>query len=103
MDVHEPEQGDGGTEALAEAVAGLDGDAAMLGEGVQHLDLLGPQLHAQHLAGEGDGGGQRRAGGCQPVIKRLSYAVKQRSRIIKRCSRIILSLSKEGEQRVCRL
>ena len=60
--VDEPEQGDGGAEALAKAVASLDGDAAMLGEGVEHLGLLGPQLDAEDLAGEGDGGGQRRTG-----------------------------------------
>ena len=93
VNVHEPQQGHGGAEALAETVARLDGHPAVLGEGVQHLHLLGPQLHAQHLAGEGHGGGRRR--GRRPFIER-------RSRVILRCSPIILSLSKDGKQRVCR-
>ena len=57
--VNEPEQGHGGAEALAEAVARLDGDAAVLGQGGKHLRLLVPQVDAQHLAGEGDGGQER--------------------------------------------
>ena len=53
--VHEPEYGDGGAEALAQAVARLDGDAPAGGEGFQDLLLLVPQVHSEHVAGEGHG------------------------------------------------
>ena len=58
--VDEPEDGHGGAEALAQPIAGLDRHPPVRGEGGQHLFLLGPQLYAQHLAGEGHGGEQRR-------------------------------------------
>ena len=52
----EPEDGDGGGEALAEAVAGLDGDAAVLGEGFEDLFLPAPELDAEVSLGKGAGG-----------------------------------------------
>ena len=48
----EPEDGDGGGEAFAEAVAGFDGDAAVLGEGMEDFFLLAPELDAEDVAGE---------------------------------------------------
>ena len=83
--VHEPQHRDGGAEALAQPIACLYRHAAMLGEGVQHLDLLGPQLHAQHLAGEGHWRGQRRAG-C-PLILSLSKDRRTAAGSVSRLSR----------------
>ena len=40
--IEEPEDGDGGGEALAEAVAGLDGDTTVVANGAQDLLLLVP-------------------------------------------------------------
>ena len=51
----EPEDGDGGSEALADAVASLDGDAAVVAEGVEDFFLLAPEVDAQKVAGEADG------------------------------------------------
>ena len=52
----EPEDGDGGGEAFAEAVASLDGDAAVLGEGFEDLFLPAPELDAEVSLGKGAGG-----------------------------------------------
>ena len=50
-----PEDRDGGGEALAEAVASLDGDAAVVTHGVEDLLLLVPELNAEGLMGKADG------------------------------------------------
>ena len=47
-----PQDGDGGGEVLAEAVAGLHRHARLAGEGHQDLFLLAPQLHPQDFPGE---------------------------------------------------
>ena len=67
VDVHEPQHGHGGAEALAQAVSGFHRDAAVGGEGVEHLLLLLPESYAQHFAGEGNGRRQRR-GGALPCL-----------------------------------
>ena len=56
----EPEDGDGGSEALADAVASLDCHAAVVAEGVEDLFLFGPEVDTEDDVGEAD----RRAPEC---------------------------------------
>ena len=50
--VQKPQDGDGGAEPFAQAVARFDRHPPMLRQSGQGLRLLGPQVHPQHLPGK---------------------------------------------------